>query len=258
MNEETYTASEAIARLGLSKAMFHRKVKQGIIPKVVRPGMTHGEYRKRDVDALALLMEAALDHHEKFVFSKSTTADQVEEMEIAAKFFGRDSIIPLAERVAIQQKNEFTYYSLKVNDHVVGYTAMHRLPPKLLDDILTGKEAIEDLKAKDVKKFERAVPFDILHSIIAVDPSLPEHLRHLYAGILIRYRADMILKLITTNYLIEHIYAVTATREGDKLVQKLGFQKMEGKSLIRGRTAYQITINDETIKRLEKLSGREA
>ena len=79
-------------------------------------------------------MEMAFDQHNSFILSRSTTANQVEEMEIAAKFFGRDSIMPLTERVAIQHKNEFTYYSLKVNDHVVGYTAIHRLPPKLLKE----------------------------------------------------------------------------------------------------------------------------
>lgn len=254
--EEVYTASEAISKLGLSRAMFHRKVKQGLIPKLVRPGMTHGVYRKRDIDALALSMETAFDQHNKFVFSKSTPADQREEMEIAGKYFGRDSVIPLADRIAIQQKNEFTYYSLKVDDHVVGYTSMHRLPPKLLDDILTGKAAIEELKAKDVLPFERATPFDILHSIIAVDPSLPSHLRHFYAGVLIRHRADMLLRLLTTNYMIKNIYAVTATKDGDRLVQRLGFQRIEGKSLVKGRTAYQYPINEETIARLEEVSGR--
>src|SRR5262249_32285407 len=219
------------------------------IPKLVRPGMTHGVYPKRDIDALALSMDAAFDHHDKFIFSKSTPADQREEMEIASRYFGRDSVIPLADRIAIQQKNEFTYYSLKVDDHVVGYTSMHRLSPKLLDDILAGKEAIEELKAKDVLPFERAVPFDVLHSIIAVDPSLPSHLRHFYAGVLIRHRADMLLRLLTTNYLIRNIYAVTTTKDGDRLVQKLGFQRMEGKSLVKGRTAYQYSIDEKAMAR---------
>jgi predicted DNA-binding transcriptional regulator AlpA len=256
MKEETYTASEAINKLGLSRGMFHRKVKQGIIPKIVKPGMTHGVYPKRDIDALALSMETALDHHNRLIFSKSTPADQLEEMEIAAKIFGRGSAVPLRDRIAIQQKNDFTYYSLKVDGHVVGYVAMHNLPESTLEDVLTGRKAIEDLKAKDVLAFEKAKEFNIYHSIIAVDPTLPSHLRHLYAGIIVRYRTEMILRLLNTNYLIKNIYTVTTTREGDQLVRKLGFQKMENKSLVKGRIAYQYKIDEKAIEHLEELSGR--
>lgn len=256
MKEEVYTASEAINKLGLSRAMFHRKVKQGLIPKIVRPGMKQGVYPKRDIDALALSMETAFDHHNRFIFSKSTPADQVEEVEIGARCFGRDSISSLADRIALQQKNEFTFYSLKVDDHVVGYTAMHNLLPDVLDNILTGRKTGHEITVRDVEKFERAKSFNIYFSIIVVDPSLPNHLRHFYAGIMIRHYAGMILRLIATNYIIENIYAVTATKEGDRLAQGLGFQKMEGKSLVKGRIAYQYPINEKTTERLEELSGR--
>lgn len=46
MNDRYYTASEAQAKMGLSKAMFFRKVNQGLIPKVVPPGMKQGVYPK--------------------------------------------------------------------------------------------------------------------------------------------------------------------------------------------------------------------
>src|SRR5216110_2296145 len=256
MKEDTYTASEAIAKLGLSRGMFHRKVKQGIIPKIVKPGMTQGEYPKRDIDALALTMNAALDQHNRITFSKSSPADQVEEIEIGAKSFGRDFISPLADRIALQQKNEFTFYSLKVDNHVVGYTAMHNLKPEVLEDVLTGRKEIGEVRAKDVLKFERAKPFNIYTGVIVVDPSLPNHLRHLYAGIMIRQRADMVLRFITTNYLIENLYTVTTTKEGDRLAQKLGYKRMEGKSLVKGKMAYQYNIDEKGLERLEEFSGR--
>src|SRR5437667_7702113 len=118
-------------------------------------------------------MEAAFDQHNKFVFSKSSPADLVEEIEIGANCFGRDFISPLANRIALQQKNEFTFYSLKVENRVVGYTAMHRLSPEILDKILTGKMATGEIEAKDVLKLERVEPFDVFTGIIVVDPSLP-------------------------------------------------------------------------------------
>jgi hypothetical protein len=53
-------------------------------------------------------------------------------------------------------------------------------------------------------------------------------------------------------------YGRTTFREtpGDRLVQRLGFQKMEGKSLVKGRIAYRYHIDKNAIERLEELSGR--
>ena len=68
MKQDTYTASEAMDKLGLSRGMFHRKVKQGLIPKIVKPGMTQGVYPKRDIDALAMSMETAFDQHNRLIF----------------------------------------------------------------------------------------------------------------------------------------------------------------------------------------------
>ena len=104
-NGEYYTASEAQAKLGLSKAMFFRKVNQGLIPKVIPPGMKQGAYPKRDIDALALSMNAVFETYNKIVFSRSTPADQLEEMNIGILCFGSDFITPLAERIAFQQKS---------------------------------------------------------------------------------------------------------------------------------------------------------
>ncbi len=258
MEELFYTASQAQAKLGLSKTEFHRKVNQGLIPKIVRSGMKHGVYPKRDIDALALSMNIVFEQHDKIIFSKSSPADLIEEIEIGAKCFGRDFISPMTERLALQQKNEFTFYSLKVDNRVVGYTAMHRFLPEVLEDILTGRIATGEVKAKDVLKFERGKPFNVFTGVIVVDSSLPNHLRHLYAGVMIRHRADMILRLITAGYEIENLYTIATTKEGDRLAQKLGYQKMEGKSLVKGKTAYQYAIDEKAMEHLEELSGRKA
>ena len=89
MGKHYYTASEARAKLGLSKSLFFRKVKQELIPKVVLPGMTHGVYPKRDIDALVLSLHSKI---EDFVFSRSTPADQVEEMNIGIRCFGWEGV----------------------------------------------------------------------------------------------------------------------------------------------------------------------
>jgi predicted DNA-binding transcriptional regulator AlpA len=77
-----YTAREAQTRLGLSKAKFYKWVREGIVPRVVLPGMKQGVYPRRDVEALVSLMSAQQSY---VAFSSSSPADMVEELDIAHK-----------------------------------------------------------------------------------------------------------------------------------------------------------------------------
>src|SRR2546423_427899 len=143
MSNHFYTASEAQDILGISKGMFFRKVQEGLIPKIILPGMKQGVYPKRDID--------------------------VDEME----------------------------------------------------------------------PFVRLEPFGIYIDVIAVDPNLPAHVRHLYAGLLVSHAVDLLANLIANGYQITHIYTVTSTEEGDNLVKKLGFRHLEKKSIVHSRSAYE-------------------
>jgi predicted DNA-binding transcriptional regulator AlpA len=258
MSDQYYTASEATAKLGLSKAMFHRKVSQGLIPKVTPPGKKQSLYPKRDIDALARAMNLIFEQHERIMFSKSTPADQEEEMQIGIRCFGREFITPLPERIAFQQKSEFTFWSLKVDGRVVGYVSMFRFPPAFLNDLLTGRKIEREITVKEVLLFMRLEPYDIYIDVMAVDPTLPLHLRHLYAGIIASRLATMLLDLLANGYLIQTVYTVSATKEGDNLVRKADFCVMNGKSIAPGRLAYNFPLNEQGIKRLQELSGRGA
>lgn len=251
-----YTASQAQDKLGLSKAMFHRKVNQGLIPKVTPPGRKQSVYPKRDIDALARVMNLVFEQHEKIVFSKSTPADQEEEMQIGIRCFGQEFITPLPERIAFQQKSEYTFWSLKVEGHVVGYISMFRFHPDFLDGLLTGRRIEREITVKEVLPLTRLEPFNIYIDVMAVDPDLPPHQRHLYGGIIATRFADILLDFKANGYQIETVYTVSATREGDSLVRKVGFRLMEGKSIAPGRLAYEFPLDEQGVKRLQELSGR--
>jgi predicted DNA-binding transcriptional regulator AlpA len=254
--QDYYSASEAMTRLGLSKTEFFRKVNSGQIPKITQPGRKQGVYPKRDIDALTLAMNLVFEINNKIVFSKSTPGDQVEEMDIGIRCFGSEYITPLPERIAFQQKSEFTFWSLKVDGHVKGYISMFHFPSEFLDDILTGRKIEREITVKEVLPFIRLKPFDVYIDVMAVDPDLPHHLRNLYAGIMISRLADKILDLYDNGYVIQKLYTVTATKEGDSLVNKLGFNLMRGKSLARGRIAYEFDLDEEGIKKLKGLGRR--
>ncbi|MEO7019946.1 MAG: helix-turn-helix domain-containing protein [Ktedonobacteraceae bacterium] len=251
-----YTAKEAQEKLGLSKAMFFRKVNQGVIPKMVPPGMKQGLYPKRDIDALVLSMTAVFEQYNKIVFSRSTPADQREEMNIGIRCFGQDFITPLGERLAFQRKSEYTFHSLKVNGLVVGYISMFHFDEAFLNDLLTGRKIEREITEKNMYPFVRLVPFSIYIDVIAIDPLLPMHLRQLYAGITLSRFVDVLSNMIVNNYQISCVYTVTTTVEGDNLVKKLGFSKMQGKSIAPGRIAYQYTLDQPGFEHLQTISRR--
>lgn len=249
-----YTASEAMKRLGLTKTVFYQKVNAGHIPKVVQPGMKQSLYPKRDIEALVMAMNLAFEVPSKFLFGKSTPGDQLEEMQIGILCFGNEYITPLPERIAFQEKSEYTFWSLKVEGRVVGYISTFRFPEQFLDDILTGKRIEREITVKEVLKFTRNEPFDIYIDVMAVDPRLSAHLRELYGGLITGYFANTILDLVSNGYQIRTIYTVTSTSAGDNLVRKTGFQLMRGKSLAPNRVAYQVPLDREGIARLKEHS----
>jgi predicted DNA-binding transcriptional regulator AlpA len=256
-NQHYYTAREAQEKLGLSKAMFFRKVNEGLIPKVVPPGMKQGLYPRRDIDALALSMNLMFEQYDRVAFSRSTPADQVEELKIGIRCFGSDFITPLPERIAFQQKSEFTFHSLKVDGQVVGYVSLFRFPEAFLDALLTGRRIERDITIKEVLPFVRLEPFRAYIDVFVIDPDLPAHLRHLYAGIMIARFIDLVLHLLANGYQISHLHTVAPTKEADALLSKFGFRVMEGKSIAPGRVAYEYALDQAGIDELSTHSQRE-
>src|SRR5258708_668807 len=254
--DDYYTAGEARKVLGLTEGTFFNWVNAGRIPKVVPPGKRQGGYPKKTIDALAQAMRLLFEQHNTMEFSRSGLVEQEEEMQIGIKCFGSEFITPLPERIAFQLKSQYTFWSLKVESHVVGYISMFRFPEQFLDDLLTGRRIEREITVKDVLPFEHNRPFDVYIDVMAIDPDLSSHLRALYAGIIVSRFADAILDLRANNYIIEHLYTVTATKEGDNLVRKAGFQLMEGKSRSPGRVTYEFTLDTAGIERLKEFSRR--
>lgn len=254
--QEFYTASEARKVLGLTEATFFLRVKQGQIPKVIPPGKRQGLYPKSVIDALAQAMHILFESQEHMVFSRSTLLEQEEEMNIGIRAFGSEYITPLPERIAFQLKSEYTFWSLKVEGHVVAYISMFRFPAEFLDDILTGRRIEREITVREVIPFTRREPFSVYIDVLAVDPQLPHHLHNLYGGIIVSRFADAILNLRDNGFQIAKLYTVTATREGDNLVRKAGFHLMRGKSIARGRTAYEFELDETGLQQLQEFSRR--
>lgn len=248
-----YTAKEAQARLGLSKSTFHKWVRQGFIPKAILPGMRQGVYPKRDIEALVLSMSV---QQSQLVFSPSSPADLVEELNIAKKYQQYGSSFSLAERIALQQKCRFCYYSLKLRGVVMGYGSMFSLSGQVLEDLLTGRKIEADITPKMVLPFVRRKPFEIYLDALAIDPHLPQHQAHYYAGVLIYRFIDLLFRWLSNDYQITGLYVVAHSGQDEGVLERLGFQFMQDTSLVSTRKPYRYLIDAPGREQLQRLQER--
>lgn len=248
-----YTAQEAQVRLSLSKSTFHKWVRQGLIPKVVLPGMRQGVYPKRDVEALVLSMSV---QQSTLVFSPSSPADLMEELNIAKKYQQSGSPFSLAERIALQQKCRFCYYSLKLRGVVLGYGSIFSLPRPILEDLLTGLKIEADITPDMVLPFVRQKPFEVYLDALAIDPHLPQHQAHYYAGVLIYHCIDLLFRWLLNDYQITGLYVVAHSEHDEKVLERLGFQFMPSKSLASTRKPYRYLIDSPGREQLQRLQER--
>ncbi len=245
-----YTASEAQIRLGVSKSKFYKWVREGIVRRVVLPGMKQGVYPRRDVEAIMSLMSA---QQSRVLFSPSSPADLVEEMEIAHRGLQHGTKFSLAERIALQQKSHFCFYSLKLHGVVIGSGSFFSLSARVLDDLLTGQKIEEDITPDMVLPFTRLEPFDTYLDAIAIDPALPRHLARYYGGVLIYRFIDLLFHWLANDYQVVGLYAIAHSERDEQLLRRLGFQQMQGKSLVVTRKAYRYLLDVPGVKHLQHL-----
>lgn len=248
-----YTAKEAQARLGLSKSTFHKWVKRGVIPKVILPGMKQGVYPTRDVEALILSMSV---QQRALEFSPSSPADLMEELNIANKYQQNGSPFSLAERIALQQKCRFCYYSLKSHGAVMGYGSFFSLPEQVLKDLLTGQKIEADITSDMVLPFVRHTPFDMYVDALAIDPRLPQHQAHYYAGVLVYRCIDLLFRWLLNDYQITGLYVVVHSGQDESVLQRLGFQFMQNASFVPTRKPYRYVIDSSGKEQLQRLQER--
>ncbi|GLV53934.1 hypothetical protein KDH_07850 [Dictyobacter sp. S3.2.2.5] len=250
MPQQYYTASEAQQKLGFSRAAFFRKVKQGIIHKVVLPGMKQGVYPKRDIDALALSMQTVFEQFQDIVFSHSSPEEQKEEMEIGIRVFGKDFITPLPERIAFQEKCEFTFHSLKAHGKVVGYFSLFRFTDEFLEKLLHGEQVERNITLDNILPFTRLERFHLYIDVLAIDPLLSHHLRNLYAGLLVSHLFHLLVSFHNNGYLIDKVYTITSNQETDKLAARFNFHKVQTRSLTPNRIVWELPLREQQLQQL--------
>ncbi|GCE45916.1 hypothetical protein EI42_02664 [Thermosporothrix hazakensis] len=145
-------------------------------------------------------------------------------------------------------------WTLKDGDQVVGGFALHHLVPSFLDDILSGRRADNEVALHHMVPVEPGKPIRLYVAVMAIDATLPLHLKRLYAGCLTASFARIMLALRAMDIRLETIYGVAVTAEGNHILRRFGFVPLEGgihQGLIR---AYHFPVDARGVQRLEQIS----
>jgi len=222
MDEQYYTAEEAMKLLGKTRATFYREVDAGAIPYELPIGKKRGR----------MFPKEAIDLHAKIVkqeqapttFQKSTNAELWTRIQHSRRIYGEDDYVPYARALEWLKRNPDIFMTLKSNDQMVACATIMPID----EDVIL--ELIED------RIRERDIPLDAIQPwtgnnlyayipTIAVHPTGNKKADAEYGAAVIRHTVRWAIEL-QEKYDIKKWYAIGATPEGQRILEFIKFEQI--------------------------------
>ncbi len=236
MDDETYTAKEAMAVLKISSSTFYRRVRDGEIPYEAGRPM---RFPKFAIDTLAGL-EAKEDEGKNLTFELSTMNDAWQNIK-KTKTANKNGNNMLFKSVAAwKYKNDEISMCVNLGTTVLGWTVFLPLKEQMILEVIKGHRKEEDIPAKAVKQWDDKY-ISVYIPIFEVFPTNDPIRDKRVAAFLIRNTIKWALTLKDECH-IQNWYTIINSAKGQKLVTALGFQQIN--TLDDGeRECYQLKKN---------------
>lgn len=223
-----YAAQKAQEVLGMTYSAVRNQVIAGNITAKIPKGKRQMYYRAKDVDELARELNVFTIHRKNkpTQFERLKTREEMEQcQEISQALFGvgRDEV---DNRMKIFGKNSETYYILKDENQVVGYTAIWPVKPEKLNTLLAQTLPVE-ISPEDIEVFESGKVINIYISVIGVKPCFTKEEKHCYGARLISGLIGVIVNLGERGIPLGSIAARSNTPDGIRLMKGIGFTEIE-------------------------------
>jgi len=221
MNNQDYTAKEAMKILGKTQATFYREVKAGLIPhKGKRPNM---RFPKEAIDVLADLGPIEEEDH-KLSVTPITIADLWEAKEISTSPYGEENDVPFKTVMEWKKVNNEMGISLKENNKLVGWTTFLPLDEKIAIALITDQMKEKDIAPRFIKKWIDN-KISVYIPVIEVVPSGNKYTDIKRGTFLLRKTIKWAV-ILSIQYDIKNWYAIGATEDGQAILEALGFTKI--------------------------------
>lgn len=228
MEQEYYGLEDVMKKLHKSKSTVLREAKSGLIPSELEKGKLKGRrYPKSAIDVLADLDSEKIAKKKKphFEFSLSTPNDLWSELKLRQKLFGKTDVASSYKQLMQWRiSNDEIFASIKEDGQLVAFVSLLPLEEVIVRELIEGKIKETDIPLSAIKQWtEPQLSVYVLNFVVEPD-SDREKTR--YRGMqLIRSTIKWALD-IHDEYDIKDWYCISASKEGQTLLKRLGFNEI--------------------------------
>lgn len=230
-----YTAAEAIKKLKVPRSTFYHLIKIGDIPEgIVVPLRKQALYPKQEIDKLvqerARYLEDVKQTPERLRLMVPNREDLVQLAEIDRMVFHEETLIAPDEQMKRFAYNPECIQVLKdtTTNTVLGGMTISPLKQNVLRKLINLEIDETEIKPEDYRPYRTDKPQDCYVVAIIARPGMMEKY---YAAWLLRAGVDYLIELLERGIIIEHIYTVATTEEGEQLAESLGFTGLPAEKL---------------------------
>jgi len=233
MEQRYYTPEEVMKLLSISKATLNRKAEDGSIPSELAQGRKRGrKYPKEAIDAHVKLLTPK--DNTKLTFGPTTNSELWASYQNHFNVYEPEDIVTYDRLLEWREANYDIFMSAREGGKRIGGVTIMPLDEDVIKSLIDEEIREQDIDPSTIRDWSD-------EKLIAYIPSISIH--HTGNKQRDKERGHFIIRCaikwaisLSREYDIEKWYAIAATPEGEKLVQHLGFEKIEGK-----RNAYLLT-----------------
>jgi uncharacterized protein YuzE len=225
MSDQYYTLEEVMRKLNKSKSTVIRETNAGKIPSEGKKRNRH--YPKEAIDALVAIEENKRKKKKEpeLVFSPSTPNDLWQTVAIGREQpYGDDDTVSYKTLLEWREINDEIFLSLKNNGKVVGYSTLMPLEEEVIISLIKDEVREKDIPLNAIKQWSNP-NISVYVATIAVKPSGDKKQDSGRAGTVIKNTIKWALKL-DRQADIKNWYSIGATKEGQNLLEELGFEEI--------------------------------
>ncbi len=226
MQERYYKPEEVMKLLGISKATLNRRAEEGTIPSEIEEGKKRGrKYPKEAINAHVKLLKPK--DQTKLTFGPTTNSELWASYQNHFKLYEIEDIVTYDRLLEWREANNDIFMSAREGGKRIAGVIIMPLAEDVIKSLIDEKIREQDIQAWSIREWSDK-------NLTAYIPSISIH--HTGDKQRDRERGHFIIRSairwalsLDKHYDIKKWYAIAATPEGEKLVQHLGFKKIEGK-----------------------------
>ena len=249
MEKKYYEPEEVIELLHISKATLNRRATEGIIPSELEEGKTRGrKYPKEAIDAHVKLMQKA-KNTKKLTFGPTTNSELWASYQNHFRLYEPEDIVTYDRLLEWREANDEIFMSARENGNRIAGVTFLPLEEDIIKSLIEGEMREQNIQPSSIKEWTDK-------GLTVYIPSISVHhtgndAKDKERGLFIIRSAIRWALTLDRQYDIKKWYAIAATPEGRKLVNHLGFEKIEGV-----RDAYALTELKKAAKPIKAFIDR--